>query len=154
MKYLSDKPFSSAPANDAYRKGWEEIFGGNQEKKCSECVFSEFEKNIRRSSVYVCHNENECGCYKQNKMDNVKQGQPRINENNLKEVPQPVEEAKIKAFNLVREFFGDNDAKAKLWFQTPNPGLGMLSPDDLFALNRGNQVLYFIEVALLENKRE
>lgn len=54
------------------------------------------------------------------------------------------------AINLVASFFQDND-KAMLWFQTPNPHLGSIRPRDMIILGRYSKLLNFIQSALEEN---
>jgi hypothetical protein len=56
------------------------------------------------------------------------------------------------AINLVANFFGDGD-KALLWFQTPNPLLGNMTPRDMIRVGRFKKLLKFIQTALDENIR-
>lgn len=56
------------------------------------------------------------------------------------------------AINLVANFFADGD-KAMLWFQTPNPLLGNMTPRDMIRVGRFKKLLKFIQTALEENKR-
>lgn len=56
------------------------------------------------------------------------------------------------AINLVASFFNDED-KALLWFQAPNPLLGGVSPRDMIRVGRFKKLLKFIQSALAENKR-
>lgn len=56
------------------------------------------------------------------------------------------------AINLVADFFGDGE-KAILWFQTPNPLLGSMTPRDMIRVGRFKKLLKFIQTALEENRR-
>ena len=56
------------------------------------------------------------------------------------------------ALNLVASFFDDED-KALLWFQIPNPMLGNVAPRDMIRIGRFNRLLKFIQTALSENRR-
>ncbi len=55
------------------------------------------------------------------------------------------------AINLVGNFFG-NEQQTVLWFQTPNPLLGSISPKEMIRRGRFRKLLYFIQTALEENK--
>lgn len=59
--------------------------------------------------------------------------------------------AVTEARRLVRLFF-DDEAKADLWFKTPNPAFGNLAPKDLIQLGRSKQLLRWIENRLAENE--
>jgi hypothetical protein len=52
--------------------------------------------------------------------------------------------------NLVFEFFSD-DVKTQLWFKTPNPMLGNVSPRDMIRFGRYNKLLRFVTQAIEEN---
>jgi len=54
--------------------------------------------------------------------------------------------------NLVYEFFGD-DVKTALWFKTPNPMLGDVSPRDMIRFGRYNKLLRFVTEALEQGER-
>ena len=56
------------------------------------------------------------------------------------------------AINLVGEFFG-NESQTILWFQTPNPMLGSISPKEMIKRGRFRKLLQFIQTALEENKK-
>lgn len=56
------------------------------------------------------------------------------------------------ALNLVASFFGD-EHKTVLWFRTPNPLLGNVSPKDMIRAGRINKLLRFIQTALEQNSR-
>ena len=55
------------------------------------------------------------------------------------------------ALNLVAQFFGD-EQKTVLWFKTPNPLLGDMTPRDMIRIGRFRKLRRFIQNALSENK--
>ncbi len=55
-------------------------------------------------------------------------------------------------FNLVAQFFEGDAAKTALWFKTPNPILGNISPRDMIRFGRYQKLLKFILNALSENQ--
>lgn len=57
------------------------------------------------------------------------------------------------ALNLVAGFFGKDINKTVLWFSTPNPLLGNMSPRDVIRVGRYKKLLKFIQTALNENTR-
>lgn len=56
-------------------------------------------------------------------------------------------------FDKIRTYFNGDTAKAWLWFKTPNPMLGFVSPLDMIKVGREKKVMNFIDNALNENKR-
>lgn len=54
--------------------------------------------------------------------------------------------------NLVAQFFEGDVAKTALWFKTPNPILGNISPRDMIRFGRYQKLLKFILNALSENQ--
>ena len=56
------------------------------------------------------------------------------------------------AINLVAEFFNDEE-KTILWFSTPNPLLGDISPRNMIKMGRFQKLFKFIQTALDENSR-
>ncbi|MFH1829574.1 MAG: hypothetical protein ABH871_02190 [Pseudomonadota bacterium] len=54
--------------------------------------------------------------------------------------------------NLVGGYFGDIN-KTMLWFQTPNPLLGNITPAQMIKVGQFNKLLSFIQVALSENRK-
>lgn len=54
---------------------------------------------------------------------------------------------------LVLEFFNGDEAKTKLWFETPNPLLGDIAPNFMIEVGRSAKLLKFILNLLDENKR-
>lgn len=58
-----------------------------------------------------------------------------------------------EAAALVREFFGGDAVKTAEWFTSPNPLLGMITPQQLIDLGRGEKLLKFVKDQLEENKR-
>ncbi|MBN20375.1 MAG: hypothetical protein CL678_03730 [Bdellovibrionaceae bacterium] len=57
------------------------------------------------------------------------------------------------ALNLVGNFFKDKK-KTILWFQTPNPMLGNMSPREMIKVGRFKKLLTFIQTALEEGSTE
>jgi uncharacterized protein (DUF2384 family) len=55
-------------------------------------------------------------------------------------------------FNLVAQFFDGDAEKTALWFKTPNPMLGDISPRDMIRSGRYKKLLKFIINALSENQ--
>ena len=53
---------------------------------------------------------------------------------------------------LVLEFFEGNEKKRDLWFDTPNPMLGRVSPYEMITLWREEKLLKWIKTSLEENK--
>jgi hypothetical protein len=72
----------------------------------------------------------------------------RYDEKAPKEVREHLENV-ANICNLVFQFFND-DVKTKLWFQTPNPMLGNVSPRDMIRLGRYNKLLRFVTQAMEE----
>lgn len=56
-----------------------------------------------------------------------------------------------KAYDLVTAFFGGNLDRAVLWFRTPNPMLGEVTPEFMIYFGRGDKLLLFIRRSLSEN---
>lgn len=59
------------------------------------------------------------------------------------------EEAIKKCKQLVLYYFNQNEYRASLWFSTPNPLLGNISPNDVIEAGRGDKLLKFIEGQVL-----
>ena len=55
------------------------------------------------------------------------------------------------AINLVADFF-KNEQQTVLWFQTPNPLLGSITPKEMIRRGRFRKLLQFIQTALEENR--
>ena len=55
------------------------------------------------------------------------------------------------ALNLVAQFFGD-EHKTLLWFKTPNPMLGYMTPRDMIRVGRFRKLHRFIQNALSANE--
>jgi uncharacterized protein (DUF2384 family) len=69
-------------------------------------------------------------------------------------MPKELEERLIEwavALNLVAQFFRD-EQKTVLWFKTPNPLLGDLTPRDMIKIGRFKKLRRFIQNALSENE--
>lgn len=56
-------------------------------------------------------------------------------------------------FNLVAGHFKGDANKTALWFTTPNPLLGNITPRDMIRIGRYKKLFKFIFNALAENKR-
>jgi uncharacterized protein (DUF2384 family) len=56
------------------------------------------------------------------------------------------------ALNLVAQFFNDQQ-KTVLWFKTPNPLLGDITPRDMIRIGRFRKLQKFIFNALSENEK-
>lgn len=54
---------------------------------------------------------------------------------------------------LVAEFFSGDQSKTQLWFSTPNPQLGNITPLDMIKIGRVRKLLSFVQTALDQNKR-
>ena len=46
--------------------------------------------------------------------------------------------------NMVAGYFEDDEHKTALWFKTPNPSLGEISPRDMIRLGRYKKLLKFV----------
>jgi hypothetical protein len=57
-----------------------------------------------------------------------------------------------ESYNLVFNFFKDEEYKARLWFFTKNPLLGGMMPIEMIDKGRGDTLLNFIKSQLSENK--
>ena len=55
------------------------------------------------------------------------------------------------ALNMVAQFFRD-EHKTVLWFKTPNPLLGDMTPRDMIRIGRFRKLRRFIQNALAENE--
>ena len=55
------------------------------------------------------------------------------------------------AIDLVAEFF-DDSKKASLWFRTPNPLLGNITPIEMIRMGRIKKLLNVIQTAIEENR--
>lgn len=58
-----------------------------------------------------------------------------------------------EAYLSILEFFSGDKEKTTLWFNTENPLLGNIKPNDLIVMGREEKLLKFIQHALSENKR-
>ena len=73
------------------------------------------------------------------------------------DVPRMPKELEVRikewavALNLVAQFFQD-EQKTILWFQTPNPLLGDMTPRDMIRIGRFRKLCRFIQTALSENQ--
>lgn len=71
----------------------------------------------------------------------------------MKYVAVELSEQIIEARRLVDDFFGGDLSKTKLWFETPNPLLGGITPLWLINNGRTHRLLEFIKTQLSENER-
>ena len=55
------------------------------------------------------------------------------------------------ARTLVMGFFDGNEEKTQLWFSSPNPQLGNITPIDMIELGRASKLLAFVQTSLAEN---
>lgn len=53
--------------------------------------------------------------------------------------------------SLVAEYFSGDVGKTAMWFKTPNPMLGDVTPRDMIRLGRSNKLIRFIMEAREEN---
>ncbi|MES2215627.1 MAG: hypothetical protein V4485_06450 [Pseudomonadota bacterium] len=51
----------------------------------------------------------------------------------------------MECYRLVGEFFKKDKEKTKLWFESKNPLLGNISPEDMLSIGRGWKLLKFIQ---------
>ena len=68
-----------------------------------------------------------------------------------KELQERVQEWAV-ALALVAQYF-KNEQKTVLWFKTPNPLLGNITPRDMIRVGRFKKLRLFILDALSENER-
>lgn len=52
----------------------------------------------------------------------------------------------------ILEFFGGDKAKTKLWFETPNPLLGGISPAGMIRCGRYDKLIRWVKQQLAENQ--
>lgn len=76
----------------------------------------------------------------------------RYDEKIPKELHERIEEW-ANLLNLVAEHFKGDARKTALWFTTPNPLLGYVTPRDMIRFGRYKKLFKFIFNALVENKR-
>jgi len=55
-------------------------------------------------------------------------------------------------FDKVKAYFDGDERKTWLWFKTPNPQFGLLSPLNMLKLGREKKVMQFINSAIMENR--
>jgi len=58
----------------------------------------------------------------------------------------------LLSISLVNKFFKDPE-KTYLWFLSPNPQLGNISPIDIIKNGQSDKLLQFIQTSLSENER-
>lgn len=59
---------------------------------------------------------------------------------------------KITLQDKILEFFNGDEAKAYLWFNTKNPGIGNITPNEMIRMGRGHKLEQFIDNCLEENR--
>lgn len=101
--------------------------------------------NYRRVSEFLSFNTNELS-----KLAGVSKKSIRFDDR----IPQNLKERLEQVANicaLVAEYFDGDAAKTVLWFVTPNPLLGAISPRDMIRFGRYKKLLQFITEARQEN---
>jgi len=58
----------------------------------------------------------------------------------------------VELLVLVMEFFEGNETKARLWFETKNPLLGGISPNDMIKAGRYDKLLRWAKDQINEGK--
>ncbi len=84
------------------------------------------------------------------KIGGVSQKSVRLDNRIPRQLKERLEQIAITC-GLVAEFFDGDPLKTALWFKTPNPMLGNLSPRDLIRYGRYKKLLNFVQSALEEN---
>ena len=77
----------------------------------------------------------------------------RFDEQMPPEVSERIAEV-ANVIELVAQFFDSDAAKTALWFKTPNPMLGNISPRDMIRYGRYERLHRFVVDALAENSAE
>lgn len=72
---------------------------------------------------------------------------------NAAKLMQACVEKKLKLYDLLRGFFGNDNFKVATWLGTPNPLLGNISPNEMINKGRIDKLIKFVETSLGENKR-
>jgi uncharacterized protein (DUF2384 family) len=85
------------------------------------------------------------------KASNISWMSVRYDQKMPKELEERVQEWAL-ALALVAQYFRD-EYKTILWFKTPNPLLGNISPRDMIRIGRFKKLYRFIQNALAENER-
>jgi hypothetical protein len=84
------------------------------------------------------------------------QGLEMAKKKKIRDVPQYISKNDIPelliAHGHVLKFFEGDTKKALLWFATPNPMLGDITPTDMATMGRVKKLLKFVETAVNENK--
>ena len=62
--------------------------------------------------------------------------------------------ALLEARTKVFKFFDENEEKYFAWFETPNPLLGGVAPDEMIRCGRVRKLVDFINTSLGENRTE
>jgi hypothetical protein len=61
-------------------------------------------------------------------------------------------DSKLVYFMKVEAFFNNDTEKARLWYTTPNPLLGEISPNQMIAIGREEKLNDFIDSSLEGNR--
>lgn len=54
-------------------------------------------------------------------------------------------------YAYVLEYFDGDETKANLWFHTPNPALGNITPDQMIEQGRTDRLLNFVQESIHHN---
>lgn len=84
------------------------------------------------------------------KLGGVSRKTVRLDDRIPKELKERLEQI-ASICNLVAEFFDGDAAKTALWFRTPNPMLGDMSPRDMIRYGRYKRLQKFVLEAREEN---
>jgi hypothetical protein len=79
-----------------------------------------------------------------------------MNKKNLKRMQKKLVGAAIKVslFDEVKVYFKNDANLTRLWFKTPNPMLGNISPNDMVKIGNVKKLGQWIRTSIAENKRE
>lgn len=58
----------------------------------------------------------------------------------------------IVIHNAVLDYFGGDVDKANLWFKTPNPQLGNVTPNDMISSGKTSKLYFFVKESLALNE--
>lgn len=66
-----------------------------------------------------------------------------------KDIPDAIDEI----YDHVEDFFSNDRGKVKGWFNTPNPLLGNITPNEMMKLGRIEKLLDFVRTQVAENSK-
>lgn len=84
------------------------------------------------------------------KIGGVSQKSVRLDHRIPRQLKERLEQIAVTC-SLVAEFFEGDQLKTAMWFKTPNPMLGNISPRDMIRYGRYKKLLNFVQSALEEN---